>query len=225
MLLTLKRYGLDRPLLTWFLALLGIGLMIWKFLTFWWLGILLILWSGLLVYQTSRKNQLVDYVLRHFDLSTMRKILDVDTDHGFFLVKVAKYAGRIGYVTGIEDQRHNHTKKARKNVKFAHVQNRVNIIHGDLRHLPFARASFDMITALGNHRGVFEHLNSKQYQPVLADIQRVLKPNGVLLIVSNQFAINQLAQALTDTKAFNVTSTHSNHWDAVRWGSLKAVKK
>jgi ubiquinone/menaquinone biosynthesis C-methylase UbiE/uncharacterized protein YbaR (Trm112 family) len=57
----------------------------------------------------------------------------------------------------------------------------VELVQGDARRLPFAAASFDKAFSID----VFEHLTRPDLEAVLAELHRLLRPRGRLLIYSN----------------------------------------
>ncbi len=57
----------------------------------------------------------------------------------------------------------------------------VNLVRGDARRLPFASGSFDKAFSID----VFEHLALTDLQGTLAELHRLLRPGGRLLIYSN----------------------------------------
>ena len=216
----LFRYGVDRPVWTWLLLIIGIVLVIFNHYYLWIPGIILLLCGIALVLHTYRKYQLVDNVIYNYDLTTTQKILDVGTDKGYFLTHIAKAAGYIAFVTGIEDQRHNQIHKARKNARKEKVQNRVNIIHGDVRHLPFPGNSFNLVTSLG--RGKKSAIDD--YPAICNDILRVLKPNGRFILISNQFNIKQVASYLRRHDEVKLYQVNAGKGNRLKWGTLIAVK-
>ena len=58
---------------------------------------------------------------------------------------------------------------------------RVDLVQGDARCMPFGSASFDKAFSFD----VFEHLTRDDLEAVLAELRRVLRPGGRLLVYSN----------------------------------------
>lgn len=216
----LFRYGVDRPILTWFLLIIGIVLVIFNHYYLWIPGIVLLLCGIALILHTYRKYRLVDNVIYNYDLSTTQKILDVGTDKGYFLTHVAKAAGYVAFATGIEDQRHNRINQARKNARKAKVQNRVNIIHGDVRHLPFPGSSFNLVTSLDHGR----KSAVDDYPAICDDVLRVLKPNGRFILISSQSNVKQVAEYLRRHDGVELRRDDSGKGSRLKWGTLIAVK-
>ena len=219
----LFRYGVDRPILTWLLLIVGIILIIFNHYYLWIPGLILLLVGIMLVLHTYRKYQIVDNLIYNCDLKTAQKILDVGTGRGYFMTHVAKAAGYIAFVTGIEDQRHDRITKARKNARKEKVQNRVNIIHGDVRHLPFPEASFNLVTSLGRKRRG-RKAKTNAYQAVCDDILRVLKQDGRFIMVSDQADIDRFANYLHHQDGVKLSCTSSSKWNNFKWGTLTAIK-
>jgi ubiquinone/menaquinone biosynthesis C-methylase UbiE len=110
------------------------------------------------------------------------RVLDVGCGNGFLLVEMAKRL-TTGTATGIDvwmpgagDQT---AELAWRNARLEGVEDRVEIRNVDARAMPFADASFDVIVSslMLHHAG-----GSADRQHVLAEMARVLKPGGAVLL-------------------------------------------
>ena len=81
---------------------------------------------------------------------------------------------REGYGIG-----YNAPDRLRANARAAGAEDRLQIRTGDLREMPFEAASFDAAVSAY----VIDHLNRKGIQQSLAEVVRVLRPNGQFLLM------------------------------------------
>jgi SAM-dependent methyltransferase len=73
----------------------------------------------------------------------------------------------------------NAPDRLRANVRAAGAENRLEVRTGDLREMPFEADSFDAAVSAY----VIDHLNKKGIQQSLAEMMRVLRPNGQFLLM------------------------------------------
>ena len=221
----LFRYGVDRPILTWGTLILGAALIIFHHNYIWLLGVILVVISFVTIWHTLSKYQLVELVIRHCNLRTARKILDIGTGKGFFMTHVTRAAGYVAFTTGIEDQGQDQIKKARKNTRRERVSNRVNVIHGDVRHLPFPEASFSLITVMDSPGNLISNRRSNGYQQVCNEIIRVLKEYGRFLMIGNRKNVNRIYQYLNQQDGVQAkTLPNPQRWNLLHWGILTMQK-
>ena len=171
--------------------------------------------------KTSQRFRLIDDLIQHCDLRTVPKILDINTGCGYFMTQIAKAAGSIAFVDGIEDQRANRIRAARKNARHANVYNRVNVIHGDVCHLPFPDTYFNLVTLTVYNARLKSGVDVAKN--VIAEALRVLKRNGRLLIVSDRKAVLPLRKTLASRNGVNFHSAAFNRRKA-GWQALIAKK-
>jgi len=112
---------------------------------------------------------------RKFDLRGARSILDVGSGAGQIASHLLKYADENTKVT-CTDLSHPMLRRARTRLKSAIPE----FVAADLAQLPFADGSFDCVTC----GYVLEHLPDPQ--PGLAEMARVLKPGGRLLLLTTE---------------------------------------
>jgi ubiquinone/menaquinone biosynthesis C-methylase UbiE len=136
------------------------------------------------LYTTRRgKFQVWDDILDDLQLAGDERVLDMGCGRGAVLTAVASRL-QGGRVTGIDlwsthDQSGNSRDAALRNASLEGVADRIEIETGDMRALPFADASFDVVVsslAIHNIRA-----NRDRAQAV-AEAWRVLKPGGRLAI-------------------------------------------
>ena len=121
-------------------------------------------------------------VRRMFDALQLRsdeQVLDVGCCRGLLLLEAARHLPR-GRATGIDlwstrDQSGNAAAATQRNAELAGVAERVRIDTGDMRHLPYADASFDaVVSSLAVHNLPTE----TEREQAVREIARVLKPGG-----------------------------------------------
>jgi SAM-dependent methyltransferase len=115
------------------------------------------------------KRRLVRVLLDSLPPNPHRKILDVGCGTGGMFLLLKDY----GYPTGIDDSELAIGFSARR--RLAHL------VHAALPHLPFADASFDLVSAFD----VLYHRRVRDDQAALKEIARVLKPHGYLVITDS----------------------------------------
>lgn len=107
------------------------------------------------------------------------QVLDVGCGRGLLLLEAARRLPR-GRATGLDlwsrrDQSGNAAAATQHNAELAGVADRVRIDTGDMRHLPYADASFDaIISSLAIHNLPTE----TDREQAVREIARVLKPGG-----------------------------------------------
>jgi len=103
-------------------------------------------------------------------------ILDVGVGRGLWLNKLVKEGYRViglDYVADI-------VRLGNRDLKLHGNAERARFIHGDVRDIPLADATFDAVTDIG----VLQHLNLVDWSKYLDEIKRVVKPGGYILNVS-----------------------------------------
>jgi D-alanine-D-alanine ligase len=117
----------------------------------------------------------VDVFERLLNLDKNANILDLCCGQGRHVMEFA----RRGYTNmhGI-DRSHYLIARAKKQAKKEGLS--INFKEGDARKIPFKNNQFDAVTLLGNSFGYFE--TQEDDQLLLAEISRILKPKGKLLI-------------------------------------------
>ncbi len=111
------------------------------------------------------------------------RVLDVGCGRGLMLIGAALRVPQ-GHATGVdlwraEDQAHNSAAATLANAALGGVADRVTVQTADMRTLPFADASFDLVLSAWAVHNVPDTAGRHQ---ALAQMWRVLKPGGTLAI-------------------------------------------
>ena len=106
-------------------------------------------------------------------------VLEVGFGTGCSLVEMARRAGPVGKVSGI-DLTPEMVRLARQRLEKERLAERVELREGDARKMPYETEQFDVIYI----SGALELFDTPDIPVLLAEIRRVLKPNGRLGVVS-----------------------------------------
>lgn len=138
---------------------------------------------GMLHYSKRGKLKLRDTLLSSIEWRGDEDVLDVGCGRGLLLIGAAKrlVGGRAtgvdiwvrGAVTG------NHPDTVLENAMAERVADRVTIVNGDARHLPFAAAVFDVVTS---NFVLHEVKTWAEREAIVREIVRVLKPGGRFML-------------------------------------------
>ena len=120
---------------------------------------------------------------RQIDLTQCREVLDIGSGAGQLATHLIKYAHPQAHITCLYLS-HEMLKRARQRLK----RDRPQFVVGDLSKLPFEDGAFDCVTC----GYVLEHL--PEAKPGLAEIGRVMRPGGKLLLLATE---DTLAGAMT----------------------------
>jgi ubiquinone/menaquinone biosynthesis C-methylase UbiE len=125
----------------------------------------------------SLHEPLIGRLLRKkkYDVTQAKKVLDIGSGAGQIMKHVLKQTGSDTQVIGF-DLSQQMLVRARNRIN----NDRADYIAGDLRHLPFADNTFDSVTC----GWVIEYFQDPH--PALAEINRVLTPNGSALILATE---------------------------------------
>lgn len=115
------------------------------------------------------------------------RVLDVGCGRGLMAIGAAHRAPK-GEITGVdiwrqEDQSANSAEAFFENARLEGVAERVRVETADMRSLPFADAAFDVILS---HWAVHNLDAEAERDRALAEMARVLKPDGVIVLVDIQ---------------------------------------
>jgi arsenite methyltransferase len=209
-------YGYDAPYALLAFAALGSASLIGAIVS-WWNGrgpvVVLASYGAFFLanavsflYTTRRgKFQVWDEILDELHLGGDERVLDMGCGRGALLIAVARRL-RSGQVTGIDlwstrDQSGNSRDATLRNASLEGVEDRIAIETGDMRALPFADASFDVVVsslAIHNVRSTSDRAQA------VAEAWRVLKPGGQLAIADIR-ATAQYARTLRKLGATTLT--------------------
>jgi ubiquinone/menaquinone biosynthesis C-methylase UbiE len=112
------------------------------------------------------------------------QVLDVGCGRGLMLIGAAKRL-TTGKAMGIdlwqaEDLSGNRPEATRENGRREGVTDRIEVVTGDMRDLPFPDASFDVVLSMNAIHNLYA---AKDREKAISEITRVLKPGGRVLIV------------------------------------------
>jgi SAM-dependent methyltransferase len=91
---------------------------------------------------------------------------------GATVVALDRFSGYYGIVDNTPD-------RLRANARAAGVDNRLEVQVGDMREMPFDDASFDGVVSVA----AIDHLNKEGVERTLAEVTRVLRPDGQFLLM------------------------------------------
>lgn len=146
------------------------------------MGCLMVVWSKRIKLQTR------ETILDHIPWRGDERVLDVGCGRGLLMVGAAKRLEN-GRVTGIDiwqakDQSANGPQGALENALLEGVADRVEIETGDVRALPFADASFDVVMS---HWVVHNLVTAADRTLALGEMVRVLRFGGKLILADIEY--------------------------------------
>ncbi|BFH63701.1 class I SAM-dependent methyltransferase [Paenibacillus azoreducens] len=223
-------YGIDAPIVVRNLSLMGIGFLMIGVAAFFvfparlqWLGItmgvvflltcligtveaLYMVWSSK-VGKFRERERLLDLVAPRGD----EKVLDVGCGRGLVLNAAARRL-TTGKAVGVDiwnkqDQSGNDPEVTRANARIEGVADRVEIISGDARNMPFTDNDFDVVVS---SLAIHNIKNSVDRSRALGEIMRVLKPGGRFAILDFQH-VGEYAEVFVKLGALDVRVV-GPHW-------------
>lgn len=189
-------YGYDAPYVPIILGLIGLVLLVAGVLSIWlfqWFvpGIICLIYAVYMFLSTAsylyttRRGKFVIWarLLAQLHLRGDEQVLDLGCGRGAILLMVAKLLPR-GKATGVDlwktsDQSGNAMETTERNARLEGVSERVALCTADMRELPFADASFDVVLsslAIHNIQDADGRLQT------INEAVRVVKPGGRLLL-------------------------------------------
>ncbi|HEY1691681.1 MAG TPA: class I SAM-dependent methyltransferase [Polyangiaceae bacterium] len=134
---------------------------------------------------TTRRGKFAVWaeLVEGLQLAGDERVLDVGCGRGAVLTMIAKALPR-GRVVGIDlwstaDQSGNGPDAARRNLEREGVQDRCELVTGDMRKMPFADASFDLVVS---SLAIHNILVREGRMQAIDEIARVLRPGGRVAI-------------------------------------------
>ncbi|GIN74274.1 type 11 methyltransferase [Bacillus sp. J14TS2] len=214
-------YGVDAPVVIRNLSILSVVMLILSIISFWlfqgdwrWLGLtlsvifgitfLIGLLEGIYMYWSSKVGKLRERE-RLLDLITFQgneKVLDIGCGRGLVMNATARRL-ITGRVFGMDiwnsyDQSGNHPDVTRKNAKIEGVAEKIEIVTGDARRMPFDKETFDVVVSSLAIHNIYDREERCQ---ALGEVLRVLKPGGQFAILDFQ----HVKEYLQIFKEFEVT--------------------
>jgi ubiquinone/menaquinone biosynthesis C-methylase UbiE len=155
---------------------------------------------------SSRRGKLIerDRLLDGLGLGGDEDVLDVGCGRGLLLIGAAKRVP-AGRAVGVDiwsqaDQSDNRRSATLANAEAEGVAERVEVVDGDMRSLPFADASFDaVVSSLAIHNVP----DAAGREGAIREIARVLRPGGRVAILDLR-ATSDYALALEDNSLVDV---------------------
>ncbi|MDQ1134961.1 SAM-dependent methyltransferase [Pseudoxanthomonas winnipegensis] len=185
------RYGIDAPyaplgMLAGAVACAAVAVFV---APQWWVSaIILTLMAGLYLHTTRRGKFLVwQRLLAAQPWRGDERVLDLGCGRGMVLLEVARHLPR-GRAVGVDiwsnkDQSGNAMAAALANAEAEGVAARVELHTADMRHLPFADASFDAVVSNVAIHNIAPREGRAQ---AIDEAWRVLRPGGMLLLGRHQ---------------------------------------
>ena len=140
---------------------------------------------------TTRRGKFVvwDELLDRLALRGNERLLDVGCGRGAVLTLAAQRlpTGRAGGVDlwSTKDQSGNSEQVTLRNAELEGVRDRIELHTADIRRLPFADASFDVVTS---SLAIHNIGTTEGREQALAEVLRVLKSDGTAMIADIQHA-------------------------------------
>ena len=136
-------------------------------------------------------------------------VLDIGCGRGLLLVAAARRL-TTGKATGLdlwqaEDLTGNRPEATLENARLEGVSDRVNVKTGDMREMPFADASFDIVVSNVAIHNVYDRSGREK---TMREIARVLRPGGRVVIEDIRY-IGEYASALATHGLTDVTRVGS----------------
>lgn len=232
-------YGFDAPSVPFIFILIGLvmlvigllSLLLWQSLIFGIIGLLygvyMLLSGASYIYTTRRgKFQVWAELLSRLNLRGDEQVLDLGCGRGAVLLMAATFLPQ-GKGTGVDiwktsDQSGNASSATQKNAEREDVAERIELHTADMRQLPFANNSFDLVLS---SLAIHNIQTRKGRYKALDEAVRVLKPGGRLIIADIR-ATQRYAEHLRELGMTNVTHQMLDwrFWYGAPWVMTKLVK-
>jgi arsenite methyltransferase len=206
-------YGIDAPGIARMFLLGGlvgvvVGGIIWRLANDlpagWQIYAHMVFWPGLSFLLTAiamlwgskvGKLWLRDRIIKQLPLAGDEQVLDVGCGRGLMLLGLAKKltTGRgVGIdLWQVQDQSGNAITTTEENARREGVAEKVELHTGDMRELPFESNRFDIVVSSWAIHNIPDAAGRQQ---AIQQIDRVLKPNGRLVIVDISYVSDYLAE-------------------------------
>ena len=159
-------------------------------------GCLLAAW-GMIWYSRVGKLRSREQLFDSLNLRGDERVLDIGCGRGLWLIAAARRLP-LGRAVGIDiwnsqDLSDNAAEQTWKNAKAENVAERIELVTGDARRLPFENERFDLVVSNAALHNIYD---PKQREGAIAEIARVLKPGGRVAIADIRH-VSQYASVLT----------------------------
>lgn len=183
---------------------------------------LLLASSASYVYTTRRgKFEVWSGLLNHLTVRGDEQLLDVGCGRGAVLNMAAQLVPRGGAV-GVDlwksaDQSGNAMEMTQRNAELEGVAERVQLKTGDMRELPFADSSFDLVVS---NLAIHNVPDAEGRARSIAEAVRVLRPGGRLLVAdirsARQYAerLRQLSMSAVELRSLGWRFWYGGPWMA-----------
>jgi arsenite methyltransferase len=155
---------------------------------------------------TTRRGKFVEWeqILGRLDLRGDEQVLDMGCGRGAVLTAVARKL-TTGRVTGVDiwstkDQSGNARDVTLRNASLEGVADRVQVDNGDMRALPYADATFDLVVS---SLAIHNIPSTADRKKAIVEGFRVLKPGGRMVIADIR-ATSVYAETLRTRQAMDV---------------------
>jgi arsenite methyltransferase len=233
-------YGFDAPFFPLSLAATGVvSLLLGGLLTWIWrklvpgiaclvFGVFTLLSAGSYVY-TTRQGKFYSWarLLAELQLKGDERVIDLGCGRGAVLLMAARLLPQ-GKVYGVDvwqsqDQSGNALATTQRNAGLEGVAERVELHTADMRHLPFADNTFDVVLSSLAIHNIPDAAGRLQ---AINEAVRVLKPGGKLLVVDIHYVIPSYVSRLQALDMTEVTSHMLDwrFWYGGPWVAAKLVK-
>lgn len=149
-------------------------------------------------------------LLERLPVSGSEEALDVATGTGHAALALAT---RVAHVTGL-DLTPAMLGEARKLAAARGLADRTDWVEGDVHHLPFPDASFDLVTV---RRAPHHFADARS---ALAEMRRVVRPGGLLGFVDQVSPAHPGAYALIETLERLRDPSHVHAYSAAEWETM-----
>lgn len=168
--------------------------------------------ATLMLYDSLKtKITTAEMLLSQLNWTGAEAVLDIGCGRGLMLIAAARRL-TTGHATGLDlwraqDQARNSPAHTMANARAEGIADKVTITTGDMRHLPYANNSFDVVVS----NWVLHNLDTPQDRArSMAEMCRVLRPGGSLILsdIANRAEYHTALQALGLTGLRIIVASH-----------------
>lgn len=119
--------------------------------------------------------QKVDHILEKLQLKRGMTLLDIGCGWGFLLKRAVEHYGVKGVGITLSEEQYQHFSAE---IREQHKEKVLRVKKMDYRDLANSRMSFDRVVSVG----MLEHVGRRHYKEFMAQVDGVLKPEGLFLL-------------------------------------------